>query len=192
MRDVRRSVGWNYLTRSVPAVRAALQVLDLENSWFIGKFPSTANWAFFTARANCFTDPTPCKNNNNQGIMQRPSCAICSSADGTGTLCSSNIPYSCAPSRLALLLPMCPPPPPPPCTASALMNIKMALGVTTTDWAPTSSCMPLGSSGGGSFNGVQCNALGNPVRISLKSNLFRARLDKFASRILSLPNLAVL
>ncbi|CAI5518015.1 unnamed protein product [Closterium sp. Naga37s-1] len=190
-----RSVGWNYLTGSVPVLgTSTLQVLDLENNWFVGKYPSTANWYFCTARANCFNDPTPCKNNNNQGITQRPSCAICNSADGT---------------------------------ASALMNIKTALGVTYTNWASSSSCTAVGSSGGGGFTGVECDSLGNPVKItldsqklsgilhaditkltaltfmcqggkevayganvalraccsSLKSNLFKARLDEFSSRI---------
>ncbi|CAI7853902.1 unnamed protein product [Closterium sp. NIES-54] len=96
----RRSLGWNYLTGTVPVPGTVLQVLDLENNWFIGKFPSTTNWYFCTARANCFNDPTPCKNNNNQGITQRPSCAICNSADGTGTLCGGIVP--CQPDPAAV------------------------------------------------------------------------------------------
>ncbi|CAI5528115.1 unnamed protein product, partial [Closterium sp. Naga37s-1] len=225
------SVGWNYLTGSVPVLgTSTLQVLDLENNWFTGKFPTTANWYFCTARANCFIDPTPCKNNNNQGITQRPSCAICNSADGTGTLCGGIV--ACQPDPAAVkaatsfpttstpVLPLTCPPVPPVTTdataASALMNIKTALGVTYTNWAASSTCTAVGSAGGGGFTGVECDSLGNPVKItldnqklfgilhaditkltaltfiSLKSNLFRARLDEFSSRIPALPNLAVL
>ncbi|CAI5465492.1 unnamed protein product [Closterium sp. Yama58-4] len=43
-RGVNRSVGWNYLTGSVPVLgTSTLQVLDLKNNYFIGKFPITAN-----------------------------------------------------------------------------------------------------------------------------------------------------
>ncbi|CAI5528126.1 unnamed protein product, partial [Closterium sp. Naga37s-1] len=303
-RGERRSLGWNYLTGTVPVPGTALQVLDLENNWLNGKFPSTANWYFCTARANCFNDPTPCKNNNNQGITQRPSCAICNSADATGTLCGGLV--VCQPDPAAVkavtavpttstpvLALTCPPVPPvttdatagmtaaaatvlllahashlsscacpmplnhsdvphrPPPPASALMNIKTALGVTYTSWAPSATCNAVGSSGGGGFTGVECNSVGQPVKIfpillpasltspslsplapthlpapprtpppprhsaldsqklfgilhaditkltaltflSLKSNLFRARLEEFARPIPSLPNLAVL
>ncbi|CAI5946359.1 unnamed protein product [Closterium sp. NIES-64] len=205
-------------------------VLDLENNWLIGKFPATTNWPICTARANCFSDPTACKNNN-QGVTQRASCAICNSADGTGTLCSNNIICQPDPAGVkastALRTPTTPllaftcPPTPPVTTdataASALMNIKTALGVTYTNWAASSSsCSVAGSLSAGGFTGVECDSLGNPVKItldsqklsgilhaditkltaltsiSLKSNLFRARLEEFGSRIPSLPNLAVL
>ncbi|CAI5985358.1 unnamed protein product [Closterium sp. NIES-65] len=224
------SLGWNYLTGSVPVLGAAVQVLDLENNWLIGKFPATTNWPICTARANCFSDPTACKNNN-QGVTQRASCAICNSADGTGTLCSNNIICQPDPAGVkastALRTPTTPllaftcPPTPPVTTdataASALMNIKTALGVTYTNWAASSSsCSVAGSLSAGGFTGVECDSLGNPVKItldsqklsgilhaditkltaltsiSLKSNLFRARLEEFGSRIPSLPNLAVL
>ncbi|CAI7753260.1 unnamed protein product [Closterium sp. NIES-54] len=225
------SVGWNYLTGSVPVLgTSTLQVLDLENNWFVGKYPTTANWYFCTARANCFNDPTPCVNNNNQGITQRPSCAICNSADGTGVLCGGIV--ACQPDPAAVkaatsfpttstpvLALTCPPVPPvttDATAASALMNIKTALGVTYTNWAASSSCTAVGSSGGGGFTGVECDSLGNPVKItldnqklsgilhadiakltaltfiSLKSNLFRAPLYEFSIRIPTLPNLAVL
>ncbi|CAI5997934.1 unnamed protein product, partial [Closterium sp. NIES-65] len=225
------SLGWNYLTGSVPVLGAAVQVLDLENNWLIGKFPATTNWPICTARANCFSDPTACKNNNNQGVTQRASCAICNSADGTGTLCSNNIICQPDPAGVkastALRTPTTPllaftcPPTPPVTTdataASALMNIKTTLGVTYTNWAASSSsCSVAGSLSAGGFTGVECDSLGNPVKItldsqklsgilhaditkltaltsiSLKSNLFRARLEEFGSRIPSLPNLAVL
>ncbi|CAI5465475.1 unnamed protein product, partial [Closterium sp. Yama58-4] len=224
------SLGWNYLTGTVPVPGTALQVLDLENNWLNGKFPSTANWYFCTARANCFNDPTPCKNNNNQGITQRPSCAICNSADATGTLCGGTV--ACQPDPAAVkavtavpttstpvLALTCPPVPPvttDATAASALMNIKTALGVTYTNWAASSTCNAVGSSGGGGFSGVECNSAGQPVKItldsqklsgilhaditkltaltfiSLKSNLFKARLEEFGSKIPLLPNLAVL
>ncbi|CAI5467888.1 unnamed protein product, partial [Closterium sp. Yama58-4] len=173
------SLGWNYLTGTVPVPGTALQVLDLENNWLNGKFPSTANWYFCTARANCFNDPTPCKNNNNQGITQRPSCAICNSADATGTLCGGTV--ACQPDPAAVkavtavpttstpvLALTCPPVPPvttDATAASALMNIKTALGVTYTNWAASSTCNAVGSSGGGGFSGVECNSAGQPVKM---------------------------
>ncbi|CAI5530625.1 unnamed protein product, partial [Closterium sp. Naga37s-1] len=230
------SVGWNYLTGSVPVLGAALQVLDAENNWLVGKFPApaasaTANWTLCTARANCFTDATACRNNSNrnQGVVQRLSCAICNSTNGTGTLCPNNITCQPAPAAVqnatAVRTPTtpvlnltCPPVPPVAINANAaaaLMNVKAALGVTLANWDLNSSCTSLGSSGGG-FSGVECDPLGNPVKLaldsqklfgilhaditklatltflSLKSNLFRARLEDFAPRIPALTNLAVL
>ncbi|GJP65539.1 hypothetical protein CLOP_g22417 [Closterium sp. NIES-67] len=223
------SLGWNYLTGTVPALGATVKSLNLENNYLVGTFP-TATWTLCTARANCFTDPTKCNANNGQGVTQRPSCAICGSADGRGTLCGGTaicqpdpaavnaataIPTTTTPA-LAL---MCPPPPPvatDAAAATALLNIKSALGVTYTNWAAGATCTSVGSTGAGGFTGVECNALGNPVKItldsqklfgilhgditkltaltfiSLKSNLFKSRLEDFAVKIPTLPNLAVL
>ncbi|CAI5956863.1 unnamed protein product [Closterium sp. NIES-65] len=145
-------------------------------------------------------------------------------------------PLHDAPTTLPTCNRMCAPR--PPCTASALMNVKTALGVTATDWAPASVCTALGSSGGGGFTGLQCDALGNhcyhahsflpvwqctttlrigillsltflsslplppsspPMRMALGGALqltqvkpLQGAYGRVASRILSLPNLAVL
>ncbi|CAI5528130.1 unnamed protein product, partial [Closterium sp. Naga37s-1] len=224
------SLGWNYLTGTVPDMPPKLKVLDLEYNWLSYTFPTatttTSTWDFCTVRQNCFIDPTPCGNGN---IIQRYSCAVCGTKDANGTLCGGTT--TCQPDPAAVraatnrqtsgapqLAITCPPPQPVATDATAvgaLMNIKMALGLTYTDWASTSTCAAAGTALGG-FTGVECNSLGNPVKItldsqklfgilhaditkltaltflSLKSNLFRARLDEFASKIPSLPNLAVL
>ncbi|CAI7926568.1 unnamed protein product, partial [Closterium sp. NIES-54] len=224
------SLGWNYLTGTVPDMPPKLKVLDLEYNWLSYTFPTapatTSTWDFCTVRQNCFIDPTPCGNGN---IIQRYSCAVCGTKDANGTLCGGTT--TCQPDPAAVkaatnrqtsgapqLAITCPPQQPVATDATAvgaLMNIKMALGLTYTDWASTSTCAAAGTALGG-FTGVECNSFGNPVKItldsqklfgilhaditkltaltflSLKSNLFRARLDEFASKIPSLPNLAVL
>ncbi|CAI5980285.1 unnamed protein product [Closterium sp. NIES-65] len=135
------------------------------------------------------------------GISMLPMCML--------TPLIAACPYACT-CFSSSLLPMCMPTPLinvlPTCTtapittvgtdehqgsASALMNVKAALGVTYTNWALSSTCTALGSTGGSGFMGVQCNSLGSPVKISLKSNLLNKRLEEFASLIPSLPNLAV-
>ncbi|CAI5997944.1 unnamed protein product [Closterium sp. NIES-65] len=200
------SLGWNYLTGTVPDMPPKLRTLDLEYNWLTYTFPTaattTATWDFCTVRQNCFIDPTPCGNGN---IIQRYSCAVCGTTNANGTLCGGTT--TCQPDPAAVraatnrqtsgspqLAITCPPPQPVATNATAvgaLMNIKMALGLTYTDWATTSTCTAAGTALGG-FTGVECNSAGQPVKISLKSNLFRARLDEFASKIPSLPNLAVL
>ncbi|CAI5951001.1 unnamed protein product, partial [Closterium sp. NIES-64] len=189
------SLGWNYLTGTVPDMPPKLRTLDLEYNWLTYTFPTaattTATWDFCTVRQNCFIDPTAVRQRQHHPalLLRRLRHHQCQR--------HAVWRHHHVPAR--------------PRGLGALMNIKMALGLTYTDWATTSTCTAAGTALGG-FTGVECNSAGQPVKIqklfgilhaditkltaltflSLKSNLFRARLDEFASKIPSLPNLAVL
>ncbi|CAI6005767.1 unnamed protein product [Closterium sp. NIES-64] len=126
------SLGWNYLTGTLPVLGTALKVLDTEYNYLTGIFPS-ATWVLCSARSNCYKDASGCKANNNAGTVQRASYAICGSADGTGVLCGSTVPCQPDPTavKASTVLPSptmpqlsvgCPPVPPVTTDATAGTN----------------------------------------------------------------------
>ncbi|CAI5483343.1 unnamed protein product [Closterium sp. Yama58-4] len=179
-----RSLGSNYLTGSVPVPGAALKHLDLENNYLVGTFPS-GSWQSCSARTNCFSSAAACTADGGIGTVQRDTCSICGSVDGTGVLCSGGGASTCQPTPASLAslsvinsistpaLPMecslLPAVPVNSTAMAALLSIKTALGVTHTGWAANAVCTLAGTAGtvaSGSLTGVECDSAGNPVKIA--------------------------
>ncbi|CAI5514870.1 unnamed protein product [Closterium sp. Naga37s-1] len=181
------SLGSNYLTRSVPVPSATLKQLDLENNYLVGAF-LTGSFQLCSARTNCFSSAAACTANAGKGTVQRATCSICGSADGTGVLCGSGGASTCQPTAASLAslstlnspttpaLPMAcsllPAVPVNSTAMAALLGIKAALGVTHTGWAAGAVCTLAGTAGtvaSGSLTGVECDSAGNPVKITLNT-----------------------
>ncbi|CAI5494064.1 unnamed protein product [Closterium sp. Naga37s-1] len=192
----------NLQSLSVPVPGTAIKHLDLENNYLVGTFP-TVSLQSCSARTNCFSNAAACTADGGKGTAQRATCSICGSADGTGVLCGASGASTCQPtaaslaslatlnSPSALALPIA-------CSLLPAMPVNsaaMAALLTHTGWAANAVCTLAGTAGtvaSGSLTGVECDSAGNPVKINLQSNLFRARLEDFALRLPALTNLAVL
>ncbi|CAI5514872.1 unnamed protein product [Closterium sp. Naga37s-1] len=95
------SLGFNYLTGSVPVPGAALKHLDLESNYLVGTFPSVSILSC-SARTNCFSSAAACTADGGKGTVQRATCSICGSADGTGLLCGGGGASTCQPTAASL------------------------------------------------------------------------------------------
>ncbi|CAI5513829.1 unnamed protein product, partial [Closterium sp. Naga37s-1] len=176
------SLGSNYLTGSVPVPGTSLKHLDLKNNYLVGTFP-TGSWQSCSALTNCFANAAACTADRGKGTVQRATCSICDSADGTGVLCGSGGASTCQPTAASLAslstinspstpaLPMecslLPAVPVNSTAMAALLSIKTALGVTHTGWAAGAVCTLAGTGGtvaSGSLTGVECDSAGNPVK----------------------------
>ncbi|CAI5983059.1 unnamed protein product, partial [Closterium sp. NIES-64] len=181
------SLGSKYLTGSVPVPGTAMKHLDLENNYLMGTFP-TGSWQSCSACINCFADAAACTADGGNGVVQRDTCSICGSADGTGVLCGGGGASTCQPTAASLAslstlnspsapaLPMAcsllPAVPVNSTAMAALMSIKIVLGVTYTGWAANAVCTLAGTTGtvtSGSLTGVECDSAGNPVKIALNN-----------------------
>ncbi|CAI5513854.1 unnamed protein product, partial [Closterium sp. Naga37s-1] len=177
------SLGSNYLTGSVPVPSTTIKHLDLENNYLVGTFPS-ASWLSCSARTNCFSSAAACTADGGKGTVQRATCSICGSADGTGVLCGGGGSSTCQPTAASLAslstlngpsvpaLPLScsllPAVPVNSIAVAALLSIKTALGVTHTGWAANAVCTLAGTAGtvaSGSLTGVECDSAGNPVKM---------------------------
>ncbi|CAI5513810.1 unnamed protein product [Closterium sp. Naga37s-1] len=181
------SLGSNYLTGSVPVPGTAMKHLDLENNYLVGTFPA-GSWLSCSARTNCFSSAAACTADGGKGTVQRATCSICGSADGTGVLCGGGGASTCQPTAASLAslstlnspsspaLPLaCSLLPAVPVNSTAmatLLSIKTALGVTHTGWAANAVCTLAGTAGtvaSGSLTGVECDSAGNPIKITLNN-----------------------
>ncbi|CAI6006115.1 unnamed protein product [Closterium sp. NIES-65] len=79
----------------------AMKHLDLENNYLMGTFP-TGSWQSCSACINCFADAAACTADGGNGVVQRDTCSICGSADGTGVLCGGGGASTCQPTAASL------------------------------------------------------------------------------------------
>ncbi|CAI5514883.1 unnamed protein product [Closterium sp. Naga37s-1] len=185
------ALGFNYLTGSLPtSISAPLKALDVQFNFLAGSFPALG-LAFCSARINCFASTANCKHPTRPTeILRTPAaCIICNTPNAQGKLCSNIIGggiCSASPPPSLLLPPATPnsassPVLPLVCTAAtsvpmdaaqaaALMNVKVALGVSFPDWRVDALCTLVGSPvlAPNSWNGVACDESGKVLRVSLK------------------------
>ncbi|CAI5513846.1 unnamed protein product [Closterium sp. Naga37s-1] len=202
-----RSLGSNYLTGSVPVPSTTMKHLDLENNYLVGTFP-TGSWQSCSARTNCFSGAAACTVDGGKGTVQRASCSICGSADGTGALCGGGGASTCQPTAASLAslstlngpsapaLPLecslLPAVPVNSASMAALLSIKTALGVTHTGWVANAVCTLAGTGGtvaSGSLTGVECDSAGNPVKITLNNQQLFGVLPADVTKLTALTHL---
>ncbi|CAI5939403.1 unnamed protein product [Closterium sp. NIES-64] len=201
------SLGSNYLTGSMPVPGTAMKHLDLENNYLMGTFP-TGSWQFCSARINYFANAAACTADGGNGVVQRDTCSICGSADGTGVLCGGGGASTCQPtaaplsslsalnSPSALALPLAcsllPAVPVNSTAMAALLSIKTALGVTHTGWA-ANAVYTLAETAGtvacGSLTGVECDSASNPVKITLNNQQLFGALPGYVTKLIALTHL---
>ncbi|CAI6006138.1 unnamed protein product [Closterium sp. NIES-65] len=201
------SLGSNYLTGSMPVPGTAMKHLDLENNYLMGTFP-TGSWQFCSARINYFANAAACTADGGNGVVQRDTCSICGSADGTGVLCGGGGASTCQPtaaplsslsalnSPSALALPLAcsllPAVPVNSTAMAALLSIKTALGVTHTGWAANAVYTLAGTAGTvacGSLTGVECDSASNPVKITLNNQQLFGALPGYVTKLIALTHL---
>ncbi|CAI5513828.1 unnamed protein product [Closterium sp. Naga37s-1] len=201
------SVGSNYLTGSVPVPGTAMKHLDLENNYLVGTFPA-GSLLSCSARTNCFSSAAACMADGGKGTVQRATCSICGSADGTGVLCGGGGASTCQPTAESLAslslinspntpaLPMecslLPAVPVNSTAMAALLSIKTALGVMHTGWAANAVCALAGTAGtvaSGSLTGVECDSAGNPVKITLNNQQLFGVLPADVTKLTALTHL---
>ncbi|CAI5513845.1 unnamed protein product, partial [Closterium sp. Naga37s-1] len=201
------SVGSNYLTGSVPVPGTAMKHLDLENNYLVGTFPA-GSLLSCSARTNCFSSAAACTADGGKGTVQRATCSICGSADGTGVLCGGGGASTCQPTAeslaslslinspntpaLPLECSLLPAVPVNSTAMAALLSIKTALGVTHTGWAANAVCTLAGTAGtvaSGSLTGVECDSAGNPVKITLNNQQLFGMLPADVTKLTALTHL---
>ncbi|CAI6006146.1 unnamed protein product [Closterium sp. NIES-65] len=202
-------LGFNFLTGSLPgSIAAPLKALDVQFNFLAGSFPALS-LAFCSARINCFASIANCKHPTRPAEIPRAAaaCAICNTMNAQGKLCSNNVGGGICSVILppSLLLPPATPNSasspvlPLVCTASAsvpinathaaaLMNVKVALGVSFPDWRGDALCTLVGSPvpAPNTWNGVACDESGKVLRVSLKGQGLTGSIHSEISKLTTL------
>ncbi|CAI5946357.1 unnamed protein product, partial [Closterium sp. NIES-64] len=176
----------NYLTGVVPAMGAAVKVLNMAGNFLSASFPTTGVTAC-DARSNCFTDASKCANTLGTAQRATADCNVCGSTGAAGPLCGGGfcIPNAAAPAAAgtpniegqALLTMSCVGGPIEVNMRGAMLNLKASLGVTLTDWAAASPCTIAGQpSVPGAWTNVVCDTAGKVVSIDLTNQLLKGSM----------------
>ncbi|CAI5952619.1 unnamed protein product [Closterium sp. NIES-65] len=198
-RFCKKPLNRNYLTGVVPAMGAAVKVLNMAGNFLSASFPTTGVTAC-DARSNCFTDASKCANTLGTAQRATADCNVCGSTGAAGPLCGGGfcIPNAAAPAAAgtpniegqALLTMSCVGGPIEVNMRGAMLNLKASLGVTLTDWAAASPCTIAGQpSVPGAWTNVVCDTAGKVVSINAKFNYLAGPLP---SALLTLPTLTSL
>ncbi|CAI5983055.1 unnamed protein product [Closterium sp. NIES-64] len=171
----------------IPRAAATCAICNTVGFNFLaGSFPALG-LAFSSTRINCFASTANCKHPTRPAEIPRAAaaCAICNTTNAKGKLCSNIIGggiCSVTPPPALLLPPGTPnsalsPVLPLVCTAAAsvardatqaaaLMNVKVALGVSFADWRGDALCTLMGSpvSARNTWNDIVCDKSGKVLR----------------------------
>ncbi|CAI5513835.1 unnamed protein product [Closterium sp. Naga37s-1] len=186
------SLGSNYLTGSVPVPGTAIKHLGFENNYLVGTFP-TGSWLSCSALTNCFSSAAACTADGGKGTVQRTTCSICGSANGTGVLCGGGGASTCQPTAasLASLSTLNGPSTPAlPMECSLLPAVPVN---STARWAANAVCTLAGTGGtvaSGSLTGVECDSAGNPVKITLNNQQLFGVLPADVTKLTALTYLS--
>ncbi|CAI5512993.1 unnamed protein product [Closterium sp. Naga37s-1] len=187
----RQSLYSNYLTGTMPTLTTSLVALDVGFNYLSGSFPKLS-LASCAADQNCFVSSSYCRT---YSLQQRPAtaCGICGTTDGQGTLCggalcsaNSSLPVSQGIVNVPTLTPVA-------LTCSALLALKVSLGVTFTTWAASVPCQVVGKQAATqtTWSGVLCTDTGDVLSISVARQSLKGSIASDISKLTALTYLGL-